>query len=163
MRQPDGLPHHLQEEGQRHGDEAAAAGHDAVGQAKAALEVVAEDDQRGLEGEGAAAAKEDAIGEVTDLQRPGGKKTSRWSRHRDGRKPCHPLQALESRPRARMPPVLHRQAGLEELIPQPKRGLSSLHSWHIKTSGKMKSGWGVLSAQRRRQQPTCLPRKADLT
>lgn len=45
MRQPNGLPDHLQEEGEWHGDEAAAAGHDAIGQAKAALEVVTKDDQ----------------------------------------------------------------------------------------------------------------------
>lgn len=69
--QPDGTPDHLEEEGEWHGDEAAAPGHDAVGQAQAALEVVAEDDQRGLEGEGAATAKEDPICEITDLQGPG--------------------------------------------------------------------------------------------
>lgn len=74
MRQPDGLPDHLQEEGERHGDEAAAAGHDAVGQAKAALEVVTKDNQRGLEGKGAAAAEEDPIREITNFQRPSGKK-----------------------------------------------------------------------------------------
>lgn len=70
MCQPDGTPDHLQEEGEWHGDEAAAPGHDAVGQAQAALEVVTEDDQRGLEGEGAATAKEDPIREITDFQGP---------------------------------------------------------------------------------------------
>lgn len=74
MGQPDGLPHHLQEEGERHGDEGAAAGHDAVSQAKATFEVVTKDDQRGLEGKGAAAAKEDPVGEITNFQRSSGKR-----------------------------------------------------------------------------------------
>jgi len=90
MRQPNGLPHHLQEEGERHGDEAAAAGHDAVGQAKAALEVVTKDDERGLEGQGAAAAEEDPVREITNFQRPSGKKkksTSSWLRYAEVRKP----------------------------------------------------------------------------
>lgn len=71
MCQPDGLSHHLQEEGQRHRDEAAAASHDAIGQAKATLEVVTKDDQRGLKGKGAATAKEDAIREIANFQRLG--------------------------------------------------------------------------------------------
>lgn len=75
MRQPNGLPDHLQEEGERHGNEAAATSHDAVGQAKAALEVVTKDDERGLEGEGAATSKEDPIREITNFQRPSGVKT----------------------------------------------------------------------------------------
>lgn len=83
MCQPNGFPNNLQEEGKWHGDEAAATSHDAIGQAKAALEVVTKDDQRGLEGEGAATAKEDPICEITNFQRPSGEKTQntwRWLR-----------------------------------------------------------------------------------
>lgn len=59
-----------QYEGQGDGEEAAAGGHNAVHQAQALLEVVAEDDQAGLVGEGAAAGKYDAIGEVQWAQGP---------------------------------------------------------------------------------------------
>lgn len=121
MRQPNGLPDHLQEEGERHGDEAAAAGHDAIGQAKAALEVVTKDDERGLEGEGAAAAEEDPVREITNFQRPSGKKTKHTEvvTLRRGKEAFSPavLQNLESRPRSHTPQVLHRQSDLEELIP----------------------------------------------
>jgi len=89
--QPDGLSHHLQEEGQRHRDEAAAASHDAIGQAKATLEVVTKDDQRGLKGKGAATAKEDAIREIANFQRPSGRKTLRWSQYVEARKLSHLL------------------------------------------------------------------------
>lgn len=50
--------HHLiQENWQNHGEEAGPGCHHAVGQAQALAEVVAQNDQRGLEGEGGAAAK----------------------------------------------------------------------------------------------------------
>lgn len=118
MRQPNSLPNHLQEEGERHGDEAAAAGHDAVGQAKAALEVVTKDDQRGLEGEGAAAAEEDPVREITNFQRPSEKKIhiEVVTLHR-GKEAFSPtvLQNLESKPRSHIPQVLHRQSDLKEL------------------------------------------------
>lgn len=124
MCQPNGLPDHLQEEGERHGDEAAAAGHDAVGQAKAALEVVTKDDQRGLEGEGTATAKEDPVREITNFQRPSGKQKKKkpniavvtLRRGKEGFSAAV-LQNLEPRRRSHTPQVLHRQSDLKELIP----------------------------------------------
>ena len=162
MRQPNGLPHHLQEEGERHGDEAAAAGHDAVGQAKAALEVVTKDDERGLEGQGAAAAEEDPVREITNFQRPSGKKKKK---HIELVTLCRGkeafsslvLQNLESRPWSYIPQVLHRQSDLEELMPWPKRGLSSFHRWHVKSPGKRSlAGERFLHRGERSSQPALL-------
>lgn len=63
--------HHLVEEkGEEHGEEAGASRHHTVSQAKALVEVVAEDNQRGLEGEGGATAEQYAIREITKAQRP---------------------------------------------------------------------------------------------
>lgn len=59
-----------QHEGQGDGEDAAAGGNDAVHQAQALLEVVAQDDQAGLVGEGAAAGKHDAVGEVHGAEGP---------------------------------------------------------------------------------------------
>lgn len=58
-----------QHKGQDDSEDAAAGCHDAVHQAQAPLEVIAQDDQAGLVGEGAAAGKHHTIGEV---QRPQG-------------------------------------------------------------------------------------------
>lgn len=121
MCQPNGLPDHLQEEGERHGDEAAAAGHNAVGQAKAALEVVTKDDQRGLESEGTATAKEDPVREITNFQRPSGKQKNpnievvTLCRSKEAFSTAV-LQNLEPRRRSHTPQVLHRQSDLKELI-----------------------------------------------
>lgn len=60
-----------QYEGQGDGEEAAAGSHNAVHQAQALLEVVAQDDQAGLVGEGAATGKYNAVGEVQWTQGPG--------------------------------------------------------------------------------------------
>ena len=64
-------PHHLlQQHGEGHGEQAAPRRHHAVGQAQPAPEVVAQDHQRRLEGEGRAAAEQDAVREVADAQGP---------------------------------------------------------------------------------------------
>lgn len=59
-----------QQERQGNGEDAAAGCHDAVHQAQALLKVMPQDDQAGLVGEGAAARKHNAIGEVHGAQRP---------------------------------------------------------------------------------------------
>lgn len=61
-----------QQEGQGDGEDAAAGRHDAVHQAQALLEVVAQDDQTWLVGERAAAGKHNAVGEVHGAQGPVG-------------------------------------------------------------------------------------------
>lgn len=53
-----------QEEGQRHCEQAAARGDNAIHEPKALLEVVPENDQRRLVGKRAATGKQDPIGEV---------------------------------------------------------------------------------------------------
>ena len=70
--QAQGLGHLLQQHGQPHGEQAGPRRHHPVGQAQPPPEVVPQDDQRGLEGEGGAAAEQDAVGEVTQRQRAGG-------------------------------------------------------------------------------------------
>ena len=61
-----------EEQGQGDCEGAGAGRHDAVDQAQAFLEVVAQDDQAGLVGEGTAGGKHDAVGEVEGAQGPGG-------------------------------------------------------------------------------------------
>lgn len=119
MCQADGTPDHLEEEGQRDGDEAAAPGHEAVGQAQAALEIVTQDHQGGLEGEGAATAKEDPIGEITHLQRPGMKQVGVRMRGKGEEESS--LTGLQWS-RSHTAQVLHTQSDLEEIIPSPKQG-----------------------------------------
>lgn len=61
--------HHLVEQNREtHGEEAGTGCYHAVGQAQALAEVVAEDDQRGLEGEGGATAEQYAICEIAKAQ-----------------------------------------------------------------------------------------------
>lgn len=57
-----------QHEGHDEGEDATAGRHDAVHQTQALLEVVAQDDQAGLVGKGAAAGEHNAIGEVQGTQ-----------------------------------------------------------------------------------------------
>lgn len=59
-----------QQKGQGDGEDAAACSHDAIHQAEAFLEVVAQDDQAGLVGKRAAAGKHYAIGEVHGTKGP---------------------------------------------------------------------------------------------
>lgn len=54
---PQRFHHLIQENWQTHGEEAGPGRHHTVGQAQALAEVVAQNDQRGLEGEGGATAK----------------------------------------------------------------------------------------------------------
>lgn len=60
----------VQENWQTHGEEAGPGRHHTVGQAQALTEVVAQNDQRGLEGEGGAAAKQYTVREIAKAQRP---------------------------------------------------------------------------------------------
>lgn len=62
-----------QHEGQDDGEDAAPSGHNAIHQAQALLEVVAQDNQAGLVGERAATGKHNAIGEVQGPQGAAGR------------------------------------------------------------------------------------------
>lgn len=61
--------HLVEEHREAHGEEAGTGSHHAIGQAQALAEVVAKNDQWGLEGEGGATAKQNAVGEITKAQR----------------------------------------------------------------------------------------------
>lgn len=61
--------HLVEENREAHGEEAGTGRHHAVGQAQTLAEVVAKNDQRGLEGEGGATAKQYAICEIAKAQR----------------------------------------------------------------------------------------------
>lgn len=69
---PNGFANNLQEDRKAHGEEAAAGSHQAICQTQPPFEVVTEDNQRGLEGKGAAASKEDPVREIADFKRPVG-------------------------------------------------------------------------------------------
>lgn len=58
-------PQHFDEKGEGYGEDATPSRHYTIGQTQATLEVVAQDDERWLKGEGTATTKENPIGEVT--------------------------------------------------------------------------------------------------
>jgi len=58
-------PQCFDEEGEGYGEDATPSRHHTIGQTQTALEVMAQDDERWLKGEGTATTKENPIGEVT--------------------------------------------------------------------------------------------------